>query len=208
SLKRKRATSVPCAYTMSARNTSPKRPRRDTDTEILPTHSVSAAGVASNVSALTLNETNTFSPSSSQFGTRSPRRANSPPRKKIAVLASASPPTITKPSLGLKKPLPQKVRDVKERLGEGLDKGWIPVELRKLIEEDTDFGDQQIKSCAWGESATSNFAVERETLLFILRKVKKIWLNACVCQLKGRDENAWCMDVIKPLIKLAMKLEG
>ena len=77
SLKRKRATSsVPCAYTMWTRNTNPKRPRCDTDTEVLPIHGVSAAGVASNASALILNERNTFSPPSSQAGTRSPRRAN------------------------------------------------------------------------------------------------------------------------------------
>jgi hypothetical protein len=42
----------------------------------------------------------------------------------------------------------------------------------------------------------------------VLRKVKKIWLNARMCQWRGRDENAWCMDVIQPLVKLAMRLEG
>ncbi|KAF2245175.1 hypothetical protein BU26DRAFT_553673 [Trematosphaeria pertusa] len=63
SLKRKHAaSSAPCTYTMSMRATSPKRPRRDTNTKVLPTHSVSAAGAASNASALALNKKNTFSP--------------------------------------------------------------------------------------------------------------------------------------------------
>jgi hypothetical protein len=111
SLKRKRVTSASVTYTMSTRTTSPKRPRRGTDTEVLPTHSVSAAGAASNASALMLNERITFSPPSSQAGTtgRSPRRANSPSRDNIAVLASASPPTITEPSSGLKTPPPRRV---------------------------------------------------------------------------------------------------
>ncbi|PSN58769.1 hypothetical protein BS50DRAFT_368104 [Corynespora cassiicola Philippines] len=217
SLKRKRATcSACCAHTMSTRNPSPKRPRRDTDidTEILPTHSASAAGAASSAGALTLNERNTFSPPSSQAGNRSPRRANSPSRDNIAVLASASPPTITEPSSGLKTPPPRRVRDVIERLEDGLDRGWIPGQLRELIEEDEDFGYQRIESHAWSNAAARRLAdpavdsEEREALAYLLRKVKKIWINARMCQAKGRDENAWCTDVIQPLLKLAMRLEG
>jgi hypothetical protein len=101
SLKRKRVTSsAPCTYTMSTRTASPKRRRHDSEAEVLPSHSVSAAGAASNASALVLNERNIFSPPGSQAGTRSPRRANSPSRDNITVLASASPPTITEPSSG------------------------------------------------------------------------------------------------------------
>jgi hypothetical protein len=49
---------------------------------------------------------------------------------------------------------------------------------------------------------------EHDSLAYVLRKVKKIWLNARVCQSRGHDENAWCMDVIQPLVMLAMRLEG
>ncbi|KAL5371474.1 hypothetical protein DPSP01_014248 [Paraphaeosphaeria sporulosa] len=213
SLKRKHVTSAPVTYTMSTRTTSPKRPRLDTDTEVLPSHSLSAAGAASNASALVLNERNTFSPPSSQAGTRSPRRANSPSRDNIAVLASASPPTITEPSSGLKTPPPRRVRDVMERLEDGLDSGWIPGWLREPIEEEQDFGYQRIERHAWDQSTARSLSVtvggeERKRLAYVLRKVKKIWLNARVCQSRGRDENAWCMDVIQPLVKLAMRLEG
>jgi hypothetical protein len=44
--------------------------------------------------------------------------------------------------------------------------------------------------------------------VYVLPKVKEIWLNARVCELQGRDENAWCMDVILPLVKLALRLDG
>lgn len=212
SLKRK--CTAPCAYTMSTRNPSPKRPRRDTDTEVLPTQSVSVVEATSNASALVLNGTNTFSPPSSQAGNRSARRANSPSRDSIAVLASATPPTITEPSSGLKTPPPQRVRDVMERLEDGLDRGWIPGRLRQSIEEDADFGYQRIESHAWGGGTARSLSdldvssQEREALAYVLRKVKKIWINARMCQARGRDENAWCMDVIQPLMKLAIRLEG
>ena len=188
---------------MSARNTSPKRPRRDTDIEILPTHSVSAAGAASNVSALTLNETNTFSPSSSQAGARSPRRSISPSRDKLTTLAVAAPPTIKKPSSALTESLPPEVSRVMDLIEEDLGSGWIPAEFKTLIKEDKDIGYQRIEAQAWDSSEARN-PLDSD----ILREVKKIWSNAEMCQQMGRDENAWCMDVIVPLIQLAVSLEG
>ncbi|KAF3030366.1 hypothetical protein E8E12_000933 [Didymella heteroderae] len=214
-LKRKREpSSTLCTCTMSARTSSPKRLRRDSNSEILPVHSMSAAGPGSNASALLLNERNTFSPLGSQSGARSPRRPNSPSRDSIAILASAYPPTITEPSSGLKNPPPIRVRNVMERLETGLDKGWIPEELRKLIEDDRDFGYQRIERHAWGESTANTLALPitdhegRIEAVHVLRKVKEIWLNARVCELQGRDENAWCMDVMLPLVKLALRLDG
>lgn len=41
-----------------------------------------------------------------------------------------------------------------------------------------------------------------------MRKIKNIWQNARVCESQGRDGNAWCMDVILPLVKLALRLDG
>ena len=101
-----------------------------------------------------------------------------------------------------------------EQLEDGLDSGWIPGWLRESIEEDQDFGYQRIERHAWDQSAARSLldpdvgGEKRERLAYVLRKVKKIWLNARVCQSRGRDENAWCMDVIQPLVKLAMRLEG
>jgi hypothetical protein len=156
----------------------------------------------------------TFSPPDSrQAGTRSLRRANSLSRDSIIELASAYPPTIIQPSSGLKVPPPRRVRNVMGRLEDGLDRGWIPGELQRPIEEDQGFGYQRIERHAWGESTahTLSGSIVDETrteLAYMLRKVKKIWLNAQICQSRGCDENAWCIDVIQPLIKLAMRLEG
>jgi hypothetical protein len=199
-LKRKRAPSAFCS--MSTRNTSRTRPGRDNDIEFLPSHSVSIAAS----SVLALNERNTFSPPSSQASTT--RRANSPSRDNITVLASASPPTITEPSSGLKTRPPQRLTEVIARLEAGLDRGWIPGRLRDTITEDQDFGYQRIEPHAWDESAASTLTDPDPEESYMLRKVKEIWLNARVCQSRGRDENAWCMDVVQLLVKLAIRLEG
>jgi hypothetical protein len=38
--------------------------------------------------------------------------------------------------------------------------------------------------------------------------VKAIFINASGCMKDSRDENAWCDDVVRPLIRLAIKLYG
>ncbi|KAF1840122.1 uncharacterized protein K460DRAFT_371339 [Cucurbitaria berberidis CBS 394.84] len=40
------------------------------------------------------------------------------------------------------------------------------------------------------------------------KKIKEIFLNARDCKNGGRDENAWCDDVVRPLVHLAMELYG
>lgn len=40
------------------------------------------------------------------------------------------------------------------------------------------------------------------------KKVKSIFLNARDCKDGSRDENAWCDDVVRPLVYLAMDLYG
>jgi hypothetical protein len=47
-----------------------------------------------------------------------------------------------------------------------------------------------------------------EELSTLWKEVKKIFLNARDCKDGGRDENAWCDDVVRPLIRLAMELDG
>jgi hypothetical protein len=41
-----------------------------------------------------------------------------------------------------------------------------------------------------------------------LQEVKQIDINARICNEFDRDENAWCMDVVQPLIRLVLKLYG
>jgi hypothetical protein len=47
-----------------------------------------------------------------------------------------------------------------------------------------------------------------EELSSIYEAVKTIYLNARDCQRENRDGNAWCDDVVRPLIQLAMKMYG
>jgi hypothetical protein len=74
--------------------------------------------------------------------------------------------------------------------------------------EDQDFGYQRIEPHAWDESLARTLLDPDPKESYVLRKVKEIWLNARVCQSRGRDENAWCMDVVQLLVKLAIRLEG
>lgn len=47
-----------------------------------------------------------------------------------------------------------------------------------------------------------------EELATIWKEAKKIFLNARDCKDGSRDENAWCDDVLQPLVHLAMDLYG
>lgn len=47
-----------------------------------------------------------------------------------------------------------------------------------------------------------------EELSTIWEAVKAIFLDARDCKRGSRDENAWCDDVVRPLIQLAIKLHA
>ena len=47
-----------------------------------------------------------------------------------------------------------------------------------------------------------------EELSDLWKEVKTIFLNARDCKDGSRDENAWCDDVVRPLIHLTMELYG
>ena len=233
-LKRKYASLKPTAVhqftTIHARcNMSPsKRQRQDTD-DLFPEQSASAVG--SNARPLILGNSTTFSPPTSRIGASTPRRSNSPSRETIAALRTASPPITTEPLDGVELAPPARVMAVVARLEDGLDQGWIPgwLEVRisvwsvtslsnlanlsqKAVIADTDTGFQRFKPAAFSKTATRDLSdpnldpVVRADLEYTLRKVKKIFKKALHCQTKGRDENAWCDDVVRPMVKLALRL--
>ena len=47
-----------------------------------------------------------------------------------------------------------------------------------------------------------------EELSDLWKEVKTIFLNARDCNDTSRDENAWCDDLVRPLIHLMMELYG
>jgi hypothetical protein len=77
---------------------------------------------------------------------------------------------------------------------------------------DTDVGFQRFKPVAFSNTATRDLSdpsldpAARAELEYTLKKVKKIFKKALHCQTRGRDENAWCDDVVRPMAKLALRL--
>jgi len=59
-------------------------------------------------------------------------------------------------------------------------------------------------------STDLNHSDERSSaeLLALWKAVKDVFINARDCMAGLRDENAWCDDVVRPLIRLAIKLYG
>lgn len=88
-----------------------------------------------------------------------------------------------------------------------------PVNLSQgPVRADTDIGFQRFKPVAFSNTATRDLSdpdlspTARAELEYTLRKVKKIHKKALHCQTKGRDENAWCDDVVRPMVRLALRL--
>ena len=83
---------------------------------------------------------------------------------------------------------------------------------QNALEADTGIGFQRFKPAAFSKTATSDLSnpdhnpAVRAELEYTLRKVKKIFWNAFYCKTRGRDENAWCDDVVRPMVKLALRL--
>jgi hypothetical protein len=82
-------------------------------------------------------------------------------------------------------------------------KRWVPESLKESIMTDSELGLQQISKRAWDPDANDP-AVNQNTL----EAVKDIFLCAKHCTENGRDENAWCAEVVRPLLELALSLSN
>src|SRR6266702_8945970 len=88
----------------------------------------------------------------------------------------------------------------------------LPLKLanlsQKAIKADTDIGFQRFKPAAFSKTATCDLSdpdldpVVRAELEYTLRKVRKIFRKALYCQTRGHAENAWCDDVVRPMVRL------
>ncbi|KAF1969952.1 hypothetical protein BU23DRAFT_601152 [Bimuria novae-zelandiae CBS 107.79] len=201
-LKRKRAMSLPANAPASSlyRSDSPKRRRTDDTDDVQPEQSASQLG---SKTPLALNERNTFSPPASRVSS-SPKRSSSPTRETPIILRSAYPPVLVESLNGLKEAPPEHAERLGDWLAEGIDFGFIPQGLQRVIKNDPEVGHQTTKPADFDRSDTRS----AEELSAIWKEVKKIFLNARDCKDGGRDENAWCDDVVRPLLHLAMELDG
>ncbi|KAF3031946.1 hypothetical protein E8E11_000328 [Didymella keratinophila] len=120
------------------------------------------------------------------------------------MLKSASPPVLIESLNGLREPPPSHIEYLGDYLATGVDFHFIPLGLRDVIKNDSDVGHQIIKSADF--DAVDSCSAEE--LSAVWEKVKTIFLNARDCKDGGRDENAWCDDVFRPLLNLAIQLYG
>ncbi|KAI1529753.1 hypothetical protein PtrSN002B_011094 [Pyrenophora tritici-repentis] len=201
-LKRKRAMSLPAntPASNSYSSNSPKRRRADDTDNVQPDQSASQLG---SETPLTLNERNTFSPPASRVSS-SQKRSSSPTRETPIILRSAYPPVLVESLNGLKEAPPEHIERLGNRLAEGIDFGFIPQGLLHVIKTDSEVGHQTTKPADFDRSDSRS----AEELSTIWKEAKKIFLNARDCKDGGRDENAWCDDVVRRLVHLAMELDG
>ncbi|KAF2437573.1 hypothetical protein P171DRAFT_178964 [Karstenula rhodostoma CBS 690.94] len=211
--KRKRAMSLPTnassfpadmssAQAPSHRSGSPKRRRvvDVDDDEVEPTQSASQIG---SESVLPLSEHSTFAPPTRRASS-SNLRVRSPTRETPIILKNASPPVLTESSNGIETAPPTLLQDLGDYLYTDTEAHFIPPGLKQTIKDDIDVGYQATKPADFAPADAQTPA----ELAAIWGKVKAIFLNARECKDGGRDENAWCDDVFRPLIALAMELYG
>jgi len=92
----------------------------------------------------------------------------------------------------------------------------LPLQLANLSQEaikaNTDIGFQRLKPTAFSKTATRDLSdpdlnpTTHAELEYTLRKVKKIFKKALHCQTRGRDEHTWYDDVVRSMVKLALRL--
>lgn len=212
--KRKRAMSLPAdtsilpadlssAQASSCRGDSRKR-RRVIDNEaadaVEPAQSASQIG---SESVLLFTEQNTFVPPTSRASS-SVLRPRSPTRETPIILKNASPPVLTESPNGIEAAPPAHVQQLGDCLLTDIDAHFIPLGLKQVIKEDPDVGYQTTKPADFAPADAQTHG----ELATVWTKVKTIFLNARDCKDGGRDENAWCDDVFRPLISLAIELYG
>lgn len=191
------------AQASSRRSDSPKRRRVDHNDAADDVDTAQSASQVGSESVLSLTERSTFVPPTSRASS-SILRSRSPTRETPIILKSASPPVLTESLNGIETPPPAHIQQLGDYLLTNIDTHFIPLGLKQVIKDDADVGYQATKP--------ADFAlVDAQTsgeLAAMWTKVKAIFLNARDCKDGGRDENAWCDDVFRPLISLAIKLYG
>ncbi|KAF1348414.1 hypothetical protein EJ07DRAFT_184824 [Lizonia empirigonia] len=184
---------------MSHRSDSPKRQRTEPEPvdELLPEQSASQL---SSSTPFPLHERTTFSPPSRL----SSKRSSSPTRETPIILRSAWPPVVVESLNGLKIAPPTHVERLGDLLADGVDSRFIPKGLEQVIKSDPEVGYQVIKPADY-DSGDIRSADE---LTALWETVKNLFLNARDCKDCNRDENAWCHDVLQPLIHLVIRIYG
>ncbi|KAG9378436.1 hypothetical protein A1F94_011552 [Pyrenophora tritici-repentis] len=204
--KRQRSSSIETAAAMSThRDASPSKRQRRTSDEPSEQSASDPAGL--HTRPLVLGGSNTFNPPSSHDSATT-ARSNSPSRKSASMSArSGSPALALTTKLTVASP-----RIYTEIFGTGPQRPRATA--INLIKNDADIGLQMYLPGAFSTTATSDLLdpnltlAARAELEYILRKVKGIHQRAVHCCMRGRDENAWCDEVVRPTIILVNERAG
>ncbi|KAF2023168.1 hypothetical protein EK21DRAFT_13274, partial [Setomelanomma holmii] len=179
---------------------SPKR-RKGDDDDIAPGQSASHAG-----SVVELNERTTLS--SLSVGSK---RSTSPIRQKT-LLRTARPPILQDPLSNPSIPVPANVaprlRALRQRLGRRLTSQFIPACLRTELEKEPAFQTAAVHEPIDDDAYNESDERPAELCALVVDRAKAVLQGTQLCTKYNKDENAWCLDVVIPLLDLSLVLHG
>lgn len=198
--KRRRNSNSEPDHVQHMRRASPKR-RKGNDDDIAPYQSVSHVS-----SVVELDERTTLSSVSAGR-----KRVASPIRQKT-LLRTARPSILQDPLSNPSLPIPDDVaprlRALRQRLSRRLTSQYIPACFRTMLEEDPAFhtalNHEPIDDDAYDES--DERPAEQSALA--IDRAKAVLQGTQLCIKYNKNENAWCLDVVVPLLDLALLLYG
>jgi len=180
---------------------SPKRRKEEDDDDIAPDQSVSHTG-----SVVELNDRTTLS----SFGAGS-KRSTSPIRQKT-LLRTARPPILQDPLSNPSIPIPADVAPrllaLRQRLRRRLTSRFIPACLRTVLEKEPAFQTALVHEPIDDDAYDESDERPAEYFALAVDRAKAVLQGTQLCTTYNKDENAWCFDVVIPLLDLALMLYG
>ncbi|KAE8150278.1 hypothetical protein BDV25DRAFT_172276 [Aspergillus avenaceus] len=180
--RKKRAISMP-----PSRQLSPsKRQRTDVDDSDQRT---------TNASEISISDRTKFRSSASN----NTSRQTSPARDIFNQLRLAKPAIICEPqSTGF---IPNTVLSLRKRLTDGFGQKVIPRAFESRIRASDPAGAEDIPDSAYFDSAHMSDAV----IDALWSEIEEVRIEARHCDMFGKDENAWCLDVVQPVLRSSLK---
>ncbi|KAE8351284.1 hypothetical protein BDV28DRAFT_137442 [Aspergillus coremiiformis] len=128
-----------------------------------------------------------------------PSRQVSPTRDIFNQLRLAKPAIICEPQAsGF---IPNAVLSLRKRLTDGFGQKIIPRGLESRIRASDPAGAEDIPDSAYFDSTH----ISDTALDAMWRDLEEIRLEARYCDIYGKDENAWCLDVVQPILRSSLK---
>ncbi|KAL3439785.1 hypothetical protein BJX65DRAFT_315415 [Aspergillus insuetus] len=120
-------------------------------------------------------------------------RQVSPTRDILNQLRLADPPVVCGPTVSR---TPDSAIVLRKRLTDGFGHKIIPRGLESRIRAFDSLSADEIPETAYYDSSTLSDAALDD----LWAELEKICLDASQCDIYGKDENAWCLDVVQPIL--------